>query len=196
LRGGFPAYFKLHEIQWDDGRTRQLSWRADRLGVIGWLALLLVGTAKKRGPAARLRALYGLKSASKPRPAETPLPGIGDRGRGAGENVGAPLLRWGTDASGEEGSGVCQDQAGSEHNAQTAQETTFPWSQARQERTQVSIVIIFGFGPATSDLVRWFEACVTETPATRAIIIVSFSHCFTMCVSPFVCAGAFARSWV
>jgi hypothetical protein len=138
----------------------------------------------------------GLKSASKPRPAETPLPGIGDRGRGAGENVGAPLLRWGTDASGEEGSGVCQDQAGSEHNPQTAQETTFPWSQARQARIQVSIGIIFGFSPATSDLVRWFEACVTATPATRAIIIVSFSHCFTMCVSPFVCAGAFARSWV
>jgi len=37
--------------------------------------------------------LYGLKSASKPRPAETPLPGIGERGRGAGENVDAPLLR-------------------------------------------------------------------------------------------------------
>ena len=111
---------------------------------------------------------------------------------GAGENVGAPLLRWGADASGEEGSGVCQDQAGSEHNAQTAQEITFPWSQARQARTQVSIGIIFGFSPA--DLVRRSEACVTATPATRAIIIVIFSHCFTMCVSPFVCAGASARS--
>ena len=129
-------------------------------------------------------AFRAAKSAPKPRPAETPLPGIGERGRGAGENVGAPLLRWGADASGEEGSGVCQDQAGSEHNAQTAQEITFPWSQARQARIQVSIGIIFGFGPATPDLVRWSEACVTATPATRVIIIVNFSHCFIMCVSP------------
>lgn len=94
---------------------------------------------------------------------------------------------------GEEGSGVCQDQAGSEHDAQTAQETTFPWSQARQARTQVSIGIIFGFSPSAPDLNRRSE-CVTATPVTRAIIIVIFSHCLTMCVSPFVGTGASARS--
>ena len=104
-----------------------------------------------------------------------------------------PYCGGGAGASGEEGSGVCQDQAGSEHNAQTAQEVTLPWSQARQARTQVSIGIIFGFSPATPDLGRRSE-CVTATPATRVITIVSFSHCFTMCVSPFVCAGASARS--